>query len=138
MKKHKNLKTTTKYLLLFIFSIILVLSIHIGAVYAFSIKTGSDIISPVAVLYIIVAVPFLLSLYGIFSFIFAKRVIIPNVFLFISVFVYNLIINAVDYNFEFVNIPDIIKESLLLPTILTALSLIFSFISWLIYRGCEK
>jgi len=138
MKKLKNLKTTTKYLLLFIFSIILVLSIHIGAVHAFSIKTGADILSPFALLYIIMAVPFLLSLYGIFSFIFAKRVIIPNVFLFISGFVYTLIIKVVDHNFEFVNIPDIIRESLPLPTILTAISLIFSFISWLIYRGCKK
>lgn len=138
MKKLNNLKTTTKYLLLFIFSIILVLSIHIGAVHAFSIKTGGDILSPSALLYIIMAVPFLLSLYGIFSFIFAKRVIIPNVFLFISWFVYTLRIKVVEHNFEFVNIPDIIRESLPLPTILTAISLIFSSISWLIYRECKE
>ena len=81
MKKLKNLKTTTKYLLLGLYALILPFCHAIGLMLVSLIKND---ISPFAILYLTVVIPGSLIFYAILAYILTKQILLPNFIFFLA------------------------------------------------------
>ena len=96
MKHFKELKTTTKYILLCLYVLFVPTLIYIGCVFV-SEKINVD--SPYLILYILVLYPMSIGFYGFISYILTKRILLPNLMLFLLIFLQFAIINIIDEPF---------------------------------------
>lgn len=103
MKHFKELKTTTKYILLCLYVLFVPTLIYIGCVFV-SEKINVD--SPYLILYILVLYPMSIGFYGFISYILTKRILLPNLMLFLLIFLQFAIINIIDEPFLSV-LPDL-------------------------------
>ncbi len=127
MKYFKELKTTTKYILLCLYILFVPTLIYIGSVFVSEIAdVDYDIVSPYLLLYILVLYPMSIGFYGFISYVLTKRILLPNLMLFLLIFLQFAVINIIDEPFPSV-LPDL-GGAAIASVVITLVSLFSSVI----------